>query len=188
MDRLRLIISSLVFLAGGTLGSSAAAQQPPPIHGFTGTVALEGTIKKEHAGANTVIVKTEDGVEHIIHVTKNMLVHGGKKGDGLEGLTEGSTVVVHYTMSGGNASAEEIDGIGDEGLKTTEGTVTRIERGRKQIVVRFDNGQTETFRLTDRATADAGKDVDDASGTRVLVYYTDENGQKVAHFFKRVKK
>ena len=69
----------------------------------------------------------------------------------------------------------------------TEGVVTRVDRGRRQIAIRFDNGKTETFRLTDRAAADAGKDVDQATGggTRVIVYYSDEAGHRVAHFFKK---
>ena len=44
--------------------------------------------------------------------------------------------------------------------KVTEGVVTHIDRGRKQITVRFDNTKTETFRLTDRAALEATKDID----------------------------
>ena len=47
--------------------------------------------------------------------------------------------------------------------------------------------KTESFRLTDRAAVDAGKDIDEAAAgvTRVIVYYTGEAGRKVAHFFKK---
>jgi hypothetical protein len=69
----------------------------------------------------------------------------------------------------------------------TEGVVKRIDRKKKQITVKFDNGKTETFRLTDRAAAETTKDIDQAgtSVTRVVIYYSDEGGQKVAHFFKK---
>ncbi len=95
-------------------------------------------------------------------------------------------MVVHYTVDGGVESAHEIDQIDNEGMKVTEGVVARIDRRRKQVTVRFDNGTTEMFRLTDRAAEDAGKEVDQASSeTRITLYYTDENGQKVAHFFRK---
>ena len=179
-------VGALLLLVGLAWGSSTViAQSPPPVQG---TIALEGTVKKVYAAANTVIVATIDGVEHVIRYTKNTLFHGGSGADALQGLREGSAVVVHYTGEGANASAQEIDRVGDEGLKVTEGVVTRIDRARKQITIRFANGSTETLRLTDRAAVDAGKDIDGATSgsTKVIVYYSDEGGQKVAHFFRKV--
>src|SRR5579864_4744915 len=90
--------------------SATAGQQPPPIAGVTGTVALEGTVDQEHAGANTVVVKTVDGVEHVFHFAKDLLVHGDKAAgvEALRGLRSGTTVVVHYTGAGDSASATEI--------------------------------------------------------------------------------
>jgi hypothetical protein len=98
-------------------------------------------------------------------------------------------VVVHYTVDGAGEAAHEIDRVGDEGLKSTEGVVTRVDRGRKQFVIKFPDGKTETFRLTDRAAEDAGKDVGRGTkdGSQVVVYYSDEGGQKVAHFFKKIQ-
>jgi len=165
--------------------TTLSAQSPPPVQG---TIALEGTMKTFYRGVNTILVTTIDGVEHVYHFTKDLVVHGGKGHglDALEGLREGSTVVVHYTVTGAEASAREIDRIGDEGLKVTEGVVTRISRGRKQVTIRFDDGSSETLRLTDRAAAEAGKDDDQATATvKVIVYYSDEGGRKVAHFFKK---
>jgi hypothetical protein len=45
-----------------------------------------------------------------------------------------------------------------------------------------------TLRLSDRAAAEAGEDVDHAadSTVRVIVFFKDEAGQRVAHYFKRV--
>lgn len=136
-----------------------------------------------------MIVATIDGVEHLVHFTKDLVVHGGK-GTGVEALQalrEGNTVVVHYVVEGNEATAQEIDCIGDDGLKGTEGVVTRIDRRRKQITVRFEGGRIQTFRLTEHATADAGKEIDQTAtaGTKITVYYSDEAGHKVAHFFKK---
>jgi hypothetical protein len=47
--------------------------------------------------------------------------------------------------------------------------------------------ESETLRLTDRAAAEAAKDVDQAATDtmKVIVYYSDEAGRNVAHFFKK---
>jgi hypothetical protein len=181
-------VRSLIIRAGVAVALSVtvAAQSSAPVRG---TVALEGTVKMIYAAANTVIVATVDGVDHVYHFTKDLLVHGGKGGgvDALKGLREGSTVVVHYTNEGTQQLAHEIDRVGDEGLKTTEGVITRINRGRKEVTIRFDSGRTETFQLTDRAAADVGKDIDQAANgtTKIIIYYSDDAGQKVAYFFKK---
>jgi hypothetical protein len=166
------------------------AQTPPPVNGVTGTIALEGTTSKVYRALNVVVVQTIDGVEHMIHFTKDLLVHGGKGTgvDALQGLDEGSTVVVHYTVTGTEEIAQEIDRVGDKGLKTAEGVIKRVDRGRKQITIQFANGTTETLQLTERAAAEADGGLSDASknGTKVVVYYSDEAGRKVAHYFKKL--
>jgi len=182
-------MGSLLLVGGLVLGTSISvtAQSPPPVQG---TIALEGTVNKVYAAANTIIVGTLDGVEHVFHYTKDTLLHGAPGTDinALQGIREGSAVVVHYTVEGSNESAHEIDRIGDGGLKVIEGVVTRVDRARKQITIKHSNGTTETLRLTDHAAVDAGKDLDQAAtgGTRVVVYYTDATGQKLAHFFKKI--
>jgi len=93
-------------------------------------------------------------------------------------------VVVHYTVEGMEQDAREIDVIGTEGLEITEGTVTRVDRGRGEIAVRYDNGRTDVFRLTERATQEALSA--GPAGAKVTIYYSDEHGEKVAHFFKKV--
>ena len=172
-----------------TASPVGAAQSGPPVQK---TVALEGTMKKFYRAANVVIVTTIDGVEHIYHFAKNLVVHGSK-GSGaaaLEGLREGTTVVVHYAVEGPEQTAKEVDVIGDHGLEVTEGMVTRINRRRGQITVRYDSGKIETFRLTERAAAEVSQtgDAMAPSGTKVVIYYSDEHGRKVAHYFRRMSK
>jgi hypothetical protein len=163
------------------------AQTTPPVQG---TVATEGTIKTFYKALNTVVVTTADGVEHAYHFTKDLVVHGGKGTgvDALAGLREGSTVVVHHSAQGGQESAAEIDRVGDEGLKITEGTVIDINRSKKQITIRYSNGKTDTLRLTDRAATESDADLANAEkdASKIVVYYTEEGGQKVAHVFKKV--
>jgi len=183
------LVATVSLAAVLTVSRTAAAQTPPPVQG---TIALEGAIKKFYRAANIVVVTTIDGVEHTYHFAKDLVVHGGKGSgvDALEGLREGSTVVVHYTVQGTEQAAREIDVIGPEGLEVTEGTVTRIDRGRREITVRYDTGKTEVFQLTELATAESTQALGQVApgGTRVVIYFSDEHGQKVAHFFKKVSK
>jgi hypothetical protein len=178
---------SAVLAAGLIVGSSMplGAQSPPPVQG---TIALEGSMKKFYRAANVVVVTTMDGVEHMYHFTKDLVVHGGKGSgvDALEDLREGTTVVVHYTVSGAEASAQEIDLFGDEGLKITEGQVAKIDRRRQEITIRFANGTTETLRMTNRAAQSArAAEKAGADAPKVIVYYSDEAGRKVVHYFRK---
>ena len=168
------------------VSTSAHAQDRPPLKE---PIALEGTMKQFYKAANVVIVTTMDGVEHVYHFTKDLIVHGGKTPgvDALAGLREGTTVVIHEGRGGSQASAEEIDLLGDGGLKIAEGIVTNIDRRKKEITIRYNNGKTETLQMTTRAAAESRADVDEAKGeaTRIVVYYSDEAGHKIAHYFRK---
>jgi hypothetical protein len=152
---------------------------------------VTGVVSKVDDGAKTVVVKTADGTEHTFHFVKRSTVHGAEdtgKGaeDAFHGLKEGSEVAVHYTAKGGVETGEEFDRIGKDGLKATDVTVTHIDRGAKTLAVKTADGTAETFRLTGSAAKDAGKDIVQGSekSAKVTVYYTEEGGRKIAHFFK----
>jgi hypothetical protein len=153
--------------------------------------AIHGTVVKIDQGSKIVVVKTADGVEHSLHFVAETSVHGAKavgaaaKGS-WGGLKEGSEVVAHYTKRGTEDTAVEIDKVGKDGLKAAKGTVTEADRGGKKLVLETGKGTKETFDLTDHATDDSGKDVAKATdkGAKVTVYYTEDAGKKVAHFFE----
>ena len=154
--------------------------------------AMEGTVKKVDATTKTFVVKAADGTEHTLRFVGRTSVHGGEataKGtkDAFQGLKEGSEVVVHYSTKGTEETAEEVDHIGKGGLKTTQGTLTSMDRGAKAMTVKTADGAVTTFRLTDRAATDAGEDIGKGAekSAKVSVYYTEEAGRKVAHFFKK---
>jgi len=149
-----------------------------PIHGHTGTLALPGNVDQIYDGAGKVVIATADGARHVIHVTERTKVFGAET---LASLTRGTPVVVHYTMKGDVASSDEIDSLGDGGLKTSEGTVAAVDRVRQTITVKYASGNVETLHLTSHAVSEGGT----FKGNRVIVYYTDESGRKVAHYFKR---
>jgi len=177
-------------IALALMSLNAFAQSAPPVPHATGTIALEGTIDQETKAVNTLAVKTVDGTRKVFHFAKDVVVHGGKDTttESLKDLREGTTVVVHYANAGADAAIHEIDIVGDEGLKTTEGTVVGINRHKREITVRLDNATTEVLQLSDRAARDVGHEIDNAAGSaRIVLYYTDDSGAKVAHFFRRVK-
>jgi hypothetical protein len=167
------------------VSAAADAQTTPPVRG---TVALEATMKTVYKGLQTIVVTTIDGVEHVYTFSKDLIVHGGK-GDGveaLEGLRAGSTVVVHYRLEAAAPSATEVDIVGEPGLRITEATVVDISKNRSQITVRWDSGRTETLTLTPNAAAETVQFTPGDDLAKVIVYYSDEKGRKVAHFFRRV--
>ena len=168
------------------LAAPVRGQTPPPSGDGTGTIALEGTMKKFYRGANTIVVATLDGVEHVYEFTRDLIVHGGKRAgpDALSGLQPGTTVVIHYAVSGPKASATEVDVIDADGLKITEGRVAHIDRRKGQITIKYVNGMEEKFLLTEHAVAEMTLPGAPAQGAEVTIYYTDDIGRKVVHYFK----
>jgi hypothetical protein len=151
----------------------------------------EGTVKKIDSSTKTVLIATKDGTEHTFHFGERTTVHGveaaGKGSEEtLHGLKEGTEVAVHYTSKGTVDTAEEIDHIGKDGLKVTEGTFKKIDHGAKTITIATADGTERTFRLLGRAARDTGRDIEKGTdkSAKVTVYYTEEGGEKVAHFFK----
>ena len=177
-------MTQLVGVVALAFASHTYAQRPPAIQGVTGTIATEATIKDEKKAGNKIVVATEDGAEHVYDAAKDLVVHPGK--NPLSDLKPGTTVVIHYTPDN---AVHEIDRVGENGLSVTEGIVSNIDRGKKEITIRYDNGKTETLQLTDRAAVDAGLALRNipAGSTRVVVYYSDAAKGKIAHYFKQKK-
>jgi hypothetical protein len=175
-------IASLAALAAH--GGPANAQVTRPAGGTTGTVAVEGTI--DAVSPHGLAVKTTDGTTQLFRLLEKIFVHDAspRPDDELSGLHRGMTVVVHYSGTGDSATVQEIDRLDGAGLKITEGRVTAIDRNRGEIKVRLENGTTETLRLSNRVSRHVGRDLDNAAGTRVIVYYTDDQGVKEVHYFR----
>jgi hypothetical protein len=146
--------------------------------------AVHGTISKIDSGAKAIVVKTADGTEHTFRFVAKTTVHGTEAGakDAFHGLKEGSEVVAHYTAKGTENTAVEVDKIGKDGLKTMDGTVSEIDRGGKKLVVKSADGTEQAFKMADHAADETGKGAQKAA--KVTVYYTEDAGKKIAHFFQ----
>ena len=147
--------------------------------------AAHATIQKIDSTGKTIVVKTDDGVGHTLHVLDSTAVHGADAGDvaakdSWHGFKEGGEVIVHYTKTGTEETAVEIDKVGADGLKATEGTVKEIDKGGKSVVVVAGDGTEETFNMTSQATKEAESGI--GRGSKVTVFYIGKAGRKVAHF------
>jgi hypothetical protein len=119
------------------------------------------TIQRIDPNGRTIVVKTDDGVGHTLHVLDSTAVHGANAGDvtakdSWHGLKEGGEVIVHYTKTGTEETAVEIDKVGADGLKATEGTVKDIDKGFKSLVVVAGDGTEQTFKMTGQAIKETG--------------------------------
>jgi hypothetical protein len=155
--------------------------------------AIHGTITKLDSSTKTMVVKTKDGSEHTVHFVDKTAVYGADKTaagakDAFKGLSEGSDVVVHYSAKGSEETATEVDKVGKDGLKSIDGTVTKVGKDGKTVVVKSADGTEHSFDVAGRDSADAAKDIGkstDKAG-KVTVYYTEQGGKKVAHFFEKL--
>jgi hypothetical protein len=144
---------------------------------------VHGTVKKVDSATKTVVVKTADGTEHTIKVTGDTAYKGTK--EGLDGLKEGTEVVARTTGKGVDETGVEIGKIGKGSVKVTKGTIVKVDKGTKTVVVKTADGTEKTFDFTENAGKDMGKAVGAGTekGAKVTVYYTEESGKKIAHFF-----
>lgn len=149
---------------------------------------VAATVKAVDKGTKTVVVKTADGTEATFHFVGRTVAHGAEataKGskDAFEGMKEGDEVVVHYTVKGAEKTAVEVDHVGKDGMKSGVYVVKSVDKGAKTVTVKTAEGGEETLRITDRAVKESGKGLEKAG--KVTVYYTDDAGKKVVHFFKQ---
>lgn len=142
--------------------------------------AVAGTVRSVDKGTKTVVVKTADGTEQTVHYVGKTVVHGSK--ESFESVKEGDEIVVHYTVKGTVKTAHEVDRVGKEGLKTTVVAAKSVDHGAKTVTVKTEAGTEETYHMTAAAVRETGKGLN--KGGKVTIYYTEEGGKKIAHFFK----
>ena len=169
----RLWLGPLLFGAFAIATPTADAQiLVPPNNGFNATIALPSTIDAFWTGVNEGVEKAGDGLDHLV---------GGKgpgvrKGAGtLDSLQPGTPVAVQYTVKGIQASADAASPIGADTTAANEGVVTKVDRSKKEVTVRFADGQTQKLESENSFTPHS---------SRAIVYYRDESGRRVSHYFK----
>jgi hypothetical protein len=147
-----------------------------PIAPLSGTIGLPANIDKFYSNLNKALVAAGDGIEHVKRSTPETKTRGNDAS--LESLEPGTVVVVHYTVKGIQASADEIERVGPNGSSVNEGVVTRVDRFAKRITIRFADGATETLRL-ERKTVEGA-----STHSLAVVSYSDGSGRKMVRYFK----
>jgi Cu/Ag efflux protein CusF len=156
--------------------------------------ALVGDLEKVDTEAKKITIRAADGTEHAVSYSGRTIVHGLKgtaKASDLAGK-EGSRVVVHYTGTAGRETADHIDVFDHDALKTTEGTLTRVDKAGHKVVVKTADGVDETYDLGRDSAIDTKDGLVDVAhftgkeGDHVIVYHTEEAGRKVVHLIKHL--
>jgi hypothetical protein len=154
--------------------------------------AVAGTVRKIDEGSKVIVLDVGKGSERTFHYTDEIAVHGAKdvavrapKGVAVK-IKAGTRVAVHYTVKGTDETAHEVDVLGKGGLKAARGSIDGIDRGSRSLVLRTEDGTKETFSLSRRAADDTGKGLGDGTkhAAKATVYFTEDAGKKVAHFFE----
>jgi hypothetical protein len=175
---------------------SAATTGPPEITVGIAKNAVIGELKKFDAASKTAVVKLADGTEEVFKLTERTSVHGVESGAKMAALSgkEGGHFVVHYTVEGGEKTADSFKYLGAEAPRVARGTVTGVDKAGRTIAVKTADGAVETFHLSEETVMDTGKGVAEGSeavgkavkdGGSVTVHYTAEGGRKVAHLIKQ---
>jgi Cu/Ag efflux protein CusF len=155
---------------------------------------LVGDLEKVDTGAKKITVRAADGTVHAFSYGGQTVVHGLEATARAADLAgkEGSRVLVHYTGGAGREAAVHIDVFGRDTLKTTEGTISEVDKAGKKVVVKGTDGVNETYDLGKDSALDTKHGIVDVAhytgrvGDHVIVYHTEEGGRKVVHLLKHL--
>jgi len=153
---------------------------------------IVGQVQKIDSAAKTILVKTQDGTIHTFHVVQSTAIQGGEAAsstakDSVQGLKEGTQVAVHYTAKGKDETAEEIDHLSGDGMKSTQGELVRVDQAAKTVTIRAQDGTEHVYQLSKHAAEEANRNITETAQKtgKVTIYYTEQAGHQVAHFFTK---
>jgi len=147
-----------------TAASARAEQQPPPIHGVTGTVATEESRKDTKEAGRGIFSR----VARLFGVGKgSTAAEEAAASEIMAGLKAGARVMVgNPTVDGTPAVAE------------TEAVIMDVNPAERTISIRFEDGTRQTLQLAD---------VSSRAGDRgVIVFVNNAAGEATPHYFKRL--
>jgi arginine repressor len=162
--------------------------------------AIAGEIKKVDHSAKTLLIRTAEGTEETVKYTERSAVHGLKDvarvaDAGAKAGLEGTSAVIRYTGQGADRTVVSVEHIPRHTLSLAKGTVLRIDKAGKFVVLKTEAGAEETFQISKDAVVDTGHGVEAAGaatgraiiqGAAVIVHYSESGSQKVAHLLKNL--
>jgi len=149
------------------LGASTARaeQQPPPIHGVTGTVATEESRKDTKEAGRGIFSR----VARLFGAGKGSTAAEDAAADEImAGLKAGARVMIGTALAGEKPAAPEVEAV-----------IMNVNPGERTIAIRLEDGTRQTLQLADAA----GRAADRGS---VVVFVKNEAGEPAPHYFKRI--
>jgi hypothetical protein len=172
---------TLGLLLGGllsTIASPAVAQHAAgfgspyvPIHGHTGIIQEPWNTDQTYEGVNKIAVALGAGRPRHAKVYKMEAVGN---------IERGMPVTVQYAPE---SLASAIDPIDSSGVAVAEGRITSVDRVHGRIGVKYNDGRSETLRVTEHTVPNSG--TLEVKGKRVVVSTSNQSGQPVVQYFKR---
>ncbi|MGO9126160.1 MAG: hypothetical protein ACLP6G_14890 [Terriglobales bacterium] len=159
--------------------------------------ATEGVVTRVDSAAKKIAVKTADGTEEVFKFTGKTAMRatkGVKTGavDTYLAGKEGTHVVIHYTEEGADKTAVAVEDFGKDTVKVSKGTITDLDKAGHTVTVKTEDGSEQTYHVAKDAAVDTehgvvkGTEYAARKGEKVSVHYTEEAGQKIAHFIKHM--
>jgi hypothetical protein len=163
--------------------------------------AVSGAVSHLDKEAKTIAIKTADGTEQVFHYTEHTTVRDSTKAatyakmgvvDTYFAGKDGSKVVVRYMGKGADKTATLVEDFGKASLKAGKGTVTGVDKAAHTVAIRTEDGAVATYKMGDQAVVETDHGVVRGSrylvkeGDHVVVHYTEDAGDKVVHFFKKL--
>ena len=165
-----LFVGLLSMIASPALAQTGAAgfgRPYVPIQGHTGIIQEPINTTEMYDGVNRIATALD------LASRKNAKVY---KMEAVGNIERGMPITVQYEPTDNAANVVN-------GVATEEGTVTSVDRVHGRIGVKYDDGRTETLRVTERYTPSSG--TLEVKGKRVIVSSSTRSGQRVVQYFKR---
>ena len=172
---------TLGLLLGGLLSTIASSAMAQNAAGFGSPyVAIHGRTGIIQEGINTD--QTWDGVNRIavalgLAQPRNTKVY---RMETVGNIERGMPVTVQYSPE---SLASAIDPVDSSGIAIAEGKITSVDRVHGRIGIKYNDGRSETLRVSEHAASGSGKL--DVKGRRVIVTTSNTSGQQVVQYFKR---
>jgi hypothetical protein len=154
--------AAVLTLAIGPTGRVRAEQQPPPIHGVTGTVATEESTKDTTAAGRGIFSRIAGLFGRRSSATADAAAE-----EAFTALKAGMRVVVSHAAADDKPAAE------------IEAVIMDVNRNELTVSIRLEDGARESLRLSDGSSRVGDR------GT-VVIFTKDNAGERVPHYFKRI--
>jgi uncharacterized protein with PhoU and TrkA domain len=168
--------------------------------------AMVGQIQSVSPKGDKIVLRTAEGKQHTVEVTPETKVaslHDGmvEIGKGTESVAkvtakevkDGTMVAVHFTEKEGKLVASEVKRGSKAVVKETKVIVKKVDETGRKVIVQTEDGAEHVYEVGKEATIATGDKIVDigklsgakiAEGTKATIHFSEQQGQKMLHFFK----